>query len=206
MAIELLIHASAHRAIHDAESLLFVLIFLCTHLKGPGLVGCPPVFGSNLNHPSGVKDWLSATNLVVLGHTKFSQMNFHLYTHILDHLSDYFLPLRPVISELWTALFPSPNSSSSQIPSRSNATLRTFINVLKTMLLDEKLKATAKNLSDERKLKRPGDSFMPSNSWDPIPAPKKQTKAKINSSASPKTLRGKSVLHKSQRRSKSQGK
>lgn len=202
MAIELLIHASAHRAIHDAESLLFVLIFLCTHLKGPGSVGSPPVFGSTLNHPSGVKDWLSATNLVVLGHTKFSQMNSHLHMHILDHLSPNFFPLRPVISELWTTLFPSPHLS--QIPSHSNTTLRTFINILKTMFLDEKLKATAKKLTGQ-KLKRPGDSIMPSNSWDPIPALKKQMKAKINSSASLKTLRGKSVLHKSQRRSKSQG-
>lgn len=206
MAIELLLHAPPHRVIHDAESLIFVLIFLCTHLDGPGSVGSPPVFGSRSEHPSGVRDWLSATNLMNLGHIKFSQMNAHLSIHILRHLSPYFSSLQQVISTLWTALFPSSAQMSPQT-SHSDATLRDFIDVLKTLLLDEKLKETANLPGNRQNLKRPGDSFLPGCGWDPFPAPKKLTKAKINSSAPlPKASRGKSVLNKSQHRSKSRGK
>jgi hypothetical protein len=190
MAIELLLYAPHHRAIHDAESLIYVLIFLCTHLSGPGQVNDPPVFGSGSKHsgskhPSGITHWMDVTDLDQLGHIKSSQMLLNLKPIILNHLSSYFKPLAPHIYKLWTVLFPPASglSSPSTNPGHSKATLRQFINALKTVLLDKSLiDSTRQNLEPDsesdtgnrRKRSRPGELIISeSNGWDPA-FPKKQ--------------------------------
>ena len=152
MAIELLIFGKPHCAIHDAESLIYILLFLCTHFSAPNELSKPTLLGSRSNHPSGISAWLSASNLSGSGHTKFSQMTAH-FEHSIPHLSLYFKPLGPPIQELWKALFPSMDMQSVDA-SHSVTMLRNFINVFKTMLSDKDLIARAKEPNNH--LKRPG--------------------------------------------------
>jgi hypothetical protein len=179
MAIELLLYAPLHRAIHDAESLVYVLLFLCSHLDGPGSVGDPPLFGSGSKHPSGISSWLSANSLNMLGHAKFSQMTAHINVDILPHLSTYFKPLSPHIFKLWTTLFPStsilPKDSDA---SHSVATLRDLINTFKEILLDKDLITKASAAGSVRKRSHPGELIISGNGWDAIPASKKQMTVK----------------------------
>ena len=189
MAMELLLFAPPHRAIHDAESLIYVLLFLCSHLDGPNSVGNPPLLGSGgaTKHFSGISHWLSATSLNSLGHVKFSMMTTHFSIDILPHLSPYFELLKPHIRNLRAALFPSQDISN-QDASRSVVTLRDLINTFKTVLLDEALIEAAKDPSTHRK--RPGELIISENGWDAVPAPKKAMVAKM------KPKRRKSVLSK----------
>lgn len=176
MAMELLLFAPPHRAIHDAESLIYVLLFLCSHLDGPGSLADPPLFGSGSKHPSGISSWLSASSLKMLGHTKFSQMAAHIDVHILPFLSNYFTSLGPHIVKLWTALFPSMELASNA--SHSKATLRDIIDAFKSVLLDEDLISKAR--AGTRKRSRPGELVISHNGWDAMPSPKKQTLVKTS--------------------------
>jgi hypothetical protein len=195
MAMELLLFAPPHRAIHDAESLIYVLLFLCSHLDGPNSVGKPPLLGPGgvSKHLSGISAWLSATSLKSLGHVKFSMMTTHFSIAILPHLSPCFELLKPHICNLWAALFPSQDMSN-QDASRSVATLRDLINAFKTVLLDEALIEAARAPGNHRKRLHPGELIMSGNGWDAVPAPKKAMVAKMH----PK--RRKSVLNKGRSR------
>ena len=195
MAIELLLYAPPHRAIHDAESLIYVLLFLCTHLSGPGEVHDPPVFGpGRSDHRSGIRHWLNVSDLNVLGHTKFSQMNFHT-TDIFGHLSPYFTSLIPHFSTLWGALFPlEPRKGTAR--EHSSVTLHDLINAFKTVLKDQSLidKARAAMPDNLRKRSHPGELVISGNGWDAIPAPKKQMVATTTT-----TKRSKSFMRKGHR-------
>ena len=160
-----------HHAIHDAESLIYVLLFLCTHLSAPNELSKPTLLGSRSNHPLGISTWLSANNMSGLGHTKFSQMTAHFEHSILPHLSLYFKPLGPPIWELWKALFPSMDMQNVDA-SHSVVTLCNFINIFKTVLSDKDLIARAKE--PDNHLKHPGELVISENGWDARPAPKKQ--------------------------------
>jgi hypothetical protein len=181
--MELLLLAPPHRAIHDAESLIYVLLFLCSHLDGPGSVADPPLFGSGFKHPSGISSWLSASSLKVLGHTKFSQMTAHIGVHILPYLSTYFTSLGPHILKLWKALFPSMTFTENA--SHSNAKLRDLIDAFKTVLLDNDLISKAK-APGNRKRSHPGELVISSNGWDAVPSPKKQALAKTRTPKTPR--------------------
>jgi hypothetical protein len=179
----LLIFASPHRVIHDAESLLYVLLFLCSHLAGPGEVRDPPLYGSGPSgseHPSGIKQWLAATNLNTLGHTKFSHMGAHIDVEILPHLSPYFSPLRSHICNLWTALFPNQLSTGGPHASHSKATILDLIKAFKKVLSDPDLIARAKDAApgNLRKRSRPGELIIAANGWDAIHPSKKQVVVK----------------------------
>jgi Fungal protein kinase len=59
IAIKLLIHGSIHRVAHDMESVLYVLLFICSHLEGPcGAIRDPPLYGNTGSadkvHPSSI--------------------------------------------------------------------------------------------------------------------------------------------------------
>lgn len=179
MAIELLLFAPPHRTIHDAESLIYVLLFLCSHLDGPGSVAKSPLFGSGSTHPSGIRYWLSASNLKALGHIKYSHMSVHFDVEILQHLSTYFKTLGPHILKLWDSLSIGKKMDASA--SHSLATLRDLINAFKVVLMDETLKATATSPSSSRKRSYPGEQVMSSNGWDVAPAKKKYSRKRRRS-------------------------
>jgi hypothetical protein len=182
IAIELLIHGTAHRVAHDLESILYVLLFLCSHLQGPsGNVRNPPLYGGaeSCLHPSNIKEWLCANNLGTLGHLKFSHMIGHFESHILPHISPYFYPLRPHLSTFRDTLLPRGLNSAAKEAVHSLATCQDVIDVFKNALLDKTLIEEAKkarSVLSERSL--PGDLVVAPNGWDVIKVPKTLLNAK----------------------------
>ena len=173
IAIELLIHGTSHRVVHDLESLLYVLLFICTHLDGPSRqIRDPPLYGSdrNSNHPSSMKMWLETNKLSSLGHVKFSHMMSHFDSHILSKISPYFFPLKDYIKGIWKALIPQRETMASvgEQAAHSTATAQDIINVLKTALQDRKLIDAHLSAPPSVLGKRsaPGDLFVGSG-WDP---------------------------------------
>jgi hypothetical protein len=171
MAIELLLFAPPHCAIHDAESLIYVLLFLCSHLDGPNSVRSPPDFdaaGGQADKQTGISSWFTITNLNTLGYSKQGMMTLYFSTAILAQLSPYFEPLKPHICKLWATLF--PGHDKDRLPCHSNAKLRDVIDTLKTALLDGALIETAQAPNSHGKRMRPGELLISKNGWDALPS------------------------------------
>jgi Fungal protein kinase len=174
IALELLIHGSSHRVAHDLESLLYVLLFICTHLSGPfRKIRDPPLYGSdkkNLGqHPSGMKLWFEQNNLQALGLLKFSHMMSYFEKEIVKKFSPYFEPLQVYIIDFWKALIPERESTASdgRRVVHSTSTPKDVINVLKAALRDKNLiKQHASVPSVLGKRSAPGD-LVGIGGWDP---------------------------------------
>ena len=189
IAIKLLIHGSSHRVAHHLESILYVLLFICTHLDGPfGQRRNPPLFGSsNNNHPSVMTEWFATQGdkLSNLGHLKYSHMKGHFETHIIDHISPYFNPLKKYICQIWDILIPPELSQLTRLKSvQSSATPQDIIKVFKAALEDDQLikdAEVARSFHNKRSL--PGELIIDSNCWDAVKAPKTSKKPKLTPSA-----------------------
>ena len=178
--MELLIHKSPHCSIHDAESLIYVLLFLCSHLDGPGKIR-DPLYGSS-KHPSGMKQRLSSSHTFnTLGHLKFSHMGAHLDVEILPHLSPYFAMLHPHISNLWMALYPGQLLERGREASHCCTTLHDIIKVFKDVLLNEHLIGEVKKNKPVSLGKRsfPGELVVAGNGWDAVKVQKKESESKL---------------------------
>lgn len=169
--MELLMFGTPHRVVHDLESLFYVLLFMCTHLDGPGhSIGNPPLYGpEGKNHPSPMKDWLAVNSFPILGHVKNSHMVCHFEELILSHISHYFEPLRPHLIDLWATLHPQITNSipRGRQSSHSLATSQSVVEVFKRALQDEKLLKEARlSRSTLGKCSLPGD--LVSTGWDAV--------------------------------------
>jgi hypothetical protein len=201
MALELLLYGAPHRAIHDVESLAYVLMFICSHLGGPNnTVRDPPLYGGGYppTHPSQMKEWLTATRLTSLGHLKYSHMLGHLEGSILSHFSPYFDPLKDHIVALWNVIFPVHLSRVGQQGVRSVATFSDIIKVFKTALLDEKLINEARNSRTVLgKRSVPGDLTVARDGWDVVKVTKRESEAEPK--MKPPTKRSTRLMQKTPR-------
>jgi hypothetical protein len=202
--MELLKYEIPHGVAHDLESLVYVLLFLCTHLKGPcNDIGDPPLYGgdNSSKHPSGIKQWLNAKDFKVLGHIKFSNMIGDFERDILPYISPYFDPLKPHISALWNILFPQRLTKPivGQEAVHSTATCLDVINVFKTVFVDKSLIDEAKRQSIAILSKRhhPGDLISAANCWDAVETPKELLTAKPKNN--PSTSRPRKVMKLAQK-------
>ena len=179
IAIELLQYGVAHRVAHDLESLFYVLLFICTHLGGPhNTLGNPPLYGAadSCTHRSSIKHWFCSTNLVELGHAKFSHMIGGFETFVLPFISPYFEPLREHLSLLWSTIFPqqSTRPSIGQGAVHSNVTCSDIIEAFKIILLDKSLISQAEQAATTLgKRSLPGDLSISSIGWDAVRPSKK---------------------------------
>lgn len=177
IAIELLIHGSTHRVSHDLESVLYVLLFICTHLEGPRRkVANPPLYGGDKksHHRSSMRLWVETSNFTALGHTKFSHMISH-FDDILSSISPYFYPLKEHIKDFWKTLIPQRENMASDGKRvvHSTATPQDIINVLKAALEDEKLISAHRSPEAMTVLGKravPGDLVAARTGWDPAKA------------------------------------
>lgn len=173
--MEVLMYAAPHRVVHDLESLFYVLLFICTHLKGPhNDISHPPLFGKieGPRHPSALRVWLEQTSFEALGHMKFSHMAHHLDIVILPHISPYFDPLKPHLRSIWRALHPqiAVNVPIGRAGSHSTASPMDIINVLKEVLRDPVLINEARSTkSTLGKRATPGDNSPFQCHWTPAP-------------------------------------
>jgi hypothetical protein len=193
--MELLRYSIPHRVAHDLESLVYVLLFLCSHLKGPGKdVRDPPLYGGGQNslHPSGIQQWIRTRNPKTLGDVKYSNMIGHFDEDILPHISPYFSPLEPYISRLWNILFPGrlTNTTVGKNPTHSTATCREVIDIFKSALGDEKLLMEARNPPVSLgKRSRPGDLIPARNGWDAVEPTEKHFTAELKETSAPRRQR-----------------
>lgn len=183
--MELLLYGIPHRVAHDLESVLYALLFICTHLKGPrNDVRDPPLYGGGdtCNHPSQLKKWITTRDPRTLGHLKYSHMIGHFETDVLPHISPYFKPLQPHISALWNILFPHrlTRPSIGKEATHSTATCADVINVFKSVFQDESLIEEAKQPNVLGKRSHPGDLIISTNDWDAGKPSKKLLTAKPN--------------------------
>lgn len=203
IALELLIHGSYHRVAHDLESVLYVLLVICTHLNGPlGKIRDPPLYGKkSYNHPSLMREWFSSTeNLANLGHMKYSHVMAHFETHVLEYISPYFFPLKKYIVDFRDALFPLRGHRDGAIVTHSTATPQDIIKIFKAALLDDQLITDAKvacNSKNHNKRSLPGELVVATNCWDAVVPniPRTSKKPKL----SPSTTRNAILLTKGAR-------
>ena len=155
-----------------------MLIFICTHLKGPeNDVGDPPIYGgkmgSNKKHKSGLREWMELKDANLLGYAKIIHMFHRFEKAILDHISPYFKPLSHHISSLRMVLFPTVLGTEGL---KSTATGVDFINVFKSVFEDEILiKAAQEPHSNPGKRSHPGD--LVSEGWNAAKIQKKLSSA-----------------------------
>jgi hypothetical protein len=173
MAINLLTKKNCpDRVTHDLESVFYVLLFICTHLKGPlGEIQDPPLYGDKTNlkgeHPSPMKFWFGPNRtLEEIGLQKYCQMMSVFLKddepNLLKNISPYFYPLKKYLVDIRNALF----TEDGPIPSASPCDL---IEVFKAALQDEDLIKAAKkdyDLKLHHKRSLPGELVISPNSWD----------------------------------------
>lgn len=186
MAVDLLINGSSHRVAHDLESVLYVLLFICTHLKGPfGERRHPPLYGGDNKNGPGISQWLrSDLELRPLGDIKSSHIMLQFEPAILDHISPYFEPLKEHIINLWKAIISiQVDQPQQKYNFCSSATPCDIIKVFKMALLDTRLiedaKSAAGDLKHHNKRSHPGDLVADSNCWDAVKPPTKPKKPKL---------------------------
>ena len=198
IAIELLIHSPSHRVVHDLESLLYVLLFICTHLKGPFReIRDPPLYGGKKGteeHPSSMRYWFDQKSLSNLGIVKFAHMISFFEDQIVSNISPYFDPIKVYIRDFWKALVPEREILASQGRKvvHSTSTPQDVINVFKAALLDDELikqhnraHMTGSTSSVLGKRSAPGD-LIGLGGWDPETVPKNITKANPKLNPTPK--------------------
>jgi len=171
MAINLLTKTNCpDRVTHDLESVFYVLLFICTHLKGPlGEIQDPPLYGDKTKgeHPSPMKFWFGPKRtLEEIGLQKYCQMMSVFLKddepNLLKNISPYFYPLKKYLVDIRNALF----TEDGPIPSASP---RDLIEVFKAALQDEDLIKAAKKDYDSKlhhKRSLPGELVISPNSWD----------------------------------------
>jgi Fungal protein kinase len=198
MAIDVLISRFPHSVAHDLESVFYVLLFICSHLKGPlGEIHDPPLYGNNNKnddekHPSNMRSWFNPTmTLEEIGHMK----NSHIISYfdkginsVLKNISPYFFPLKKYIEDFRKALFTDTQP----------ATPRDVIKVFKAALIDDNLITAAKesrNSNIFRKRSHPGELVISPNSWDAV-KPESTSRTSKKARLSPTTTRQTTLLTK----------
>jgi hypothetical protein len=194
IAMELLLFGVPHRVAHDLESIIYVLLFLVSHLDGPdNSVRDPPLYAGEKSclHPSAIREWFApGATLPGLGAAKVAHMTVLFEARILDHISPYFQPISAHIAALWLAVLPKrPEVGIDWRYMCSHVTCMELIDVFKTALLDPNLIDEAKNseLTVLGKRACPGDFITASNGWDVVPVAKKNLEAKAKMHTSRKT-------------------
>jgi hypothetical protein len=189
IAIELLISGVPHRVAHDLESIIYVLLFIASHLDAPhNSVRNPPLYnvgerkgqhGGN-RHPSSMREWFGPNHgsSESLGGLKLGHMIVLFETHILSGISPYFKPISPYIAKLWHEILPDRSKPGIS----SNVTCMDIIKVFKTALLDPALIDEAKKVKLDPtvlgKRARPGDLVTAPNGWDVVSVAKRTLNAK----------------------------
>jgi len=174
IATELLKYNSIpHRVAHDLESLLYVLLFLCTHLDGPGnSIRDPPLYGPDrAKHPSSIKHWFDVEKLDTLAVAKLGHMTTFLEDDILSNISPYFAPLKPHITRMCTMLFRDKmKGKSGKDAMHSTATCLDFINIFRMVFQDQLLVDQAKKINQVlgKRGHDAGDLVSAENGWDAV--------------------------------------
>ncbi len=102
MAIEALLATNGkftHEPRHDLESVLYIIIFICTFVRGPGL----PIYSPEASLP--IRTWLCGDNTKAIGSRKLANLQDYDIA-ILPYFAPYWQDFIPFVKDLIVACFP----------------------------------------------------------------------------------------------------
>ena len=101
MAIEALLATNptfVHKPQHDLESILYIILYICTFIHGPGL--------SLSRHDSPpIRNWFCNAGLREIGYRKLGHLE-HYEAQILPYFTHYWCDFAPFVKDLIIACFP----------------------------------------------------------------------------------------------------
>ncbi len=103
MAIEALLNPIfVHKPQHDLESILYIILCICTFVPGPGL----SLFEVDIARASPpIRSWFSSDEIREIGCRKLAHLESY-DTAILPHLAPYWRDFAPFVRDLIKACFP----------------------------------------------------------------------------------------------------
>jgi hypothetical protein len=125
MAIEALMRFHGvfiHKPRHDLESILYIIIYLCTYMEGPAAIKSAAATPTSLH----LNRWFTTDDLKGIGVLKMGNITSADYTIICD-FTPYWADFVPFIREMISACFNSP----SQPAEPNSLTYTTMLDILK---------------------------------------------------------------------------
>lgn len=104
MAIEALLTTNGtfiHKPRHDLESILYIVIFICTYVRGPGL----PVYRDSPEASLPIRTWFCDDNIKAIGSRKLANLQDYDVA-ILPYFTPYWHDFIPFFKDLIIACFP----------------------------------------------------------------------------------------------------
>lgn len=115
MAIEAMIGFGSrfvHTVQHDLESILYIILYMCTSTSGPGTMRFRGKTAAEIKFP--LYSWFSQDELQVVGFRKMSHLMLPDIA-IIPAFDDYWKDFIPYVKELIAATFPTSPSLPSQL-------------------------------------------------------------------------------------------
>ena len=138
MAIALLLDVDAggiHHSKYDLESLMYVMFFCATMLKGPNYMWRKEV-DFMAYHSVPLREWFDLRSLnqsyAKMGRTKIGHMVV-FENAVIDRMDPFFSPLFPGIRQLKDAVFPPGTASYHNSPITHTQMIKIFNNILATL-------------------------------------------------------------------------
>jgi hypothetical protein len=102
MAIEALLNPNfVHKPRHDLESILYIILCICTFVPGPGL----SLYKSDIARPPPIRSWFSNDEIREIGYRKLAHLECYDIA-ILPNFAPYWHDFAPFVGELIKACFP----------------------------------------------------------------------------------------------------
>jgi hypothetical protein len=104
MAIEALLGINpnfTHKPQHDLESILYIILYVCTFVRGPGLLRLT----ESDTKPLPLCTWFSSDEIKEIGYRKLAHLECHDHA-ILPNLTPYWHDFAPFVKDLIVSCFP----------------------------------------------------------------------------------------------------
>ena len=108
MAVEALLAANrtfVHKPQHDLESILYIILYICTLVRGPGL----PLYELDTTHPGmppPISTWFCSNSVREIGYRKLAHLEDYSAA-ILPYFTPYWCDFTPFVKDLITACVPN---------------------------------------------------------------------------------------------------
>ena len=106
MAVEALLATNqtfVHKPQHDLESFLYIILYICTLVRGPGL----PLYKEDATHPGmppPISTWFCSNSVSEIGYRKLAHLKCY-NTAILPYFTPYWFDFTPFVKDLITTCF-----------------------------------------------------------------------------------------------------
>jgi hypothetical protein len=135
-----------HHPRHDLESILYVIFYICTFTKGPGI----PRETMEVTAELPLRKWFSHEEPKEIGIRKLAHMTTP-EVMITNHFTNYWLDFIPFAQQLASVCFPDKASLPNQL------THKKMLEVLRTAY--SQVKETSDQGIDEKKRQHQGDHY-----------------------------------------------